>query len=112
MTQRESPEQVRTLITSNRSAAEVSPLGATYGSVISGQTNLTTGNSLDRANIPPSVLRDLWVTKFGDGWVDASDIPNDYYAVQRQLWFAGMLQKMHRPDIGREVWSITNANTR
>jgi len=68
-----------------------------------------TGRPYERAEIPPSVLRDLWITKFGNGWIDAIDIPEDYTTVQRQLWFAGLIQKMYRPDTGREVWRVSDA---
>lgn len=65
----------------------------------------------DRAEIPPTVLRDLWITKFGVDWVDAVTIGNDYEAVKQQLWYAGMLEKLFRPDLGRETWRVFNADT-
>jgi len=68
-------------------------------------------STFDRAEIPPSVLRDLWITKFGVGWVDAIDVSDDYEAVKAQLWYAGMLEKLFRPDIARETWRIFNADT-
>jgi hypothetical protein len=34
----------------------------------------------------------------------------DYMPVQQQLWFAGQIQKLYRPDVGREVWRIFDAN--
>ena len=70
---------------------------------------MTSGRPYERVEIPPSVLRDLWITKFGNGWVDAIEIPEDYSVVQRQLWFAGLIQKMYRPDTGREVWRVSDA---
>ena len=75
------------------------------GSAISGRP------PYDRAEIPPKVLRDLWVIKFGVGWVDAIDVGDDYEAVKAQLWYAGMLEKLFRPDIGRETWRVFDANT-
>ena len=132
MTQKESPEQTRTLTTSNPSAAEVSQQRAISGSVTSGLIKRITesdlfenagaissvipgvydinAQSIEQATVPPSVLRDLWVTKFGAGWTDSRDIGNDYYPIQRQLWFAGMIQKMYRSDAGREFWRIVDAN--
>jgi hypothetical protein len=110
MTKMELTEAERTLITSNQSVQEARLRQATYASVISVPINAITGSNLDRNQIPPSVLRDLWINRFGVGWVDAKDVPMDYMPVQQQLWFAGQIQKLYRPDVGREVWRIFDAN--
>lgn len=110
MTQKESTEAERTLITSNQSVQEARLRQATYASVISVPINVITGSNLDRNQIPPSVLRDLWINRFGVGWVDTKDVPMDYMPVQQQLWFAGQIQKLYRPDVGREVWRIFDAD--
>lgn len=110
MTKMELTEAERTLITSNQSVQEARLRQATYASVINAPINVITGSNLDRNQIPPSVLRDLWINRFGVGWVDTKDVPMDYMPVQQQLWFAGQIQKLYRPDVGREVWRIFDAN--
>jgi len=110
MTKMELTEAERTLITSNPSVQEARPQWAISGSVTSVSTSVITGSNLDRNQIPPSVLRDLWINRFGVGWVDTKDVPMDYMPVQQQLWFAGQIQKLYRPDVGREVWRIFDAN--
>lgn len=110
MTQKESTEAERTLTTLSLSEREANPPLAISVSVASMPTSVITGSNLDRNQIPPSVLRDLWINRFGVGWVDTKDVPMDYMPVQQQLWFAGQIQKLYRPDVGREVWRIFDAN--
>ena len=122
MTERKLIEPARILTTSNQSALEEQRQLATRASEVGVPTSLITGKTrlqgsaisgrpYDRAEIPPTVLRDLWLTKFGSGWVDAVDVGNDYEPVKQQLWYAGMLEKLFRPDIGRETWRVFNADT-
>jgi len=125
MTERKLIEPARILTTSNQSALEEQQQTATRVLEVGVPTSLITGKTrlqgsaisgrprydIDRAEIPPRVLRDLWITKFGAGWVDAVDVDNDYEAVKQQLWYAGMLEKLYRPDIGRETWRVFDANT-
>lgn len=123
MTERKLIEPARILTTSNQSVLEELQQMATRASEAGVPTSLTTaktrlqGNAIrdiprsDRAEIPPTVLRDLWITKFGVDWVDAVTIGNDYEAVKQQLWYAGMLEKLFRPDLGRETWRVFNADT-
>lgn len=110
MTKMELTEAERTLITLSPSVQEARPQWAISGSVTSVSTSVITGSNLDRNQIPPSVLRDLWINRFGIGWVDTKDVPMDYMPVQQQLWFAGQIQKLYRPDVGREVWRIFDAD--
>lgn len=125
MTKQESTAVVRTSTTSSQFAPVEQRQLATLASEAGAQINQTTvktrlqGNAisgrtlrtLERAEIPPKVLRDLWITKFGVGWVDAADVSDDYEPVKQQLWYAGMLEKLYRPDIGRETWRVFDANT-
>ena len=122
MTERKLIEPARILTTSNQSVLEELQQMATRVLEVNVPTSLTTGKTrlqggtisnrpYDRAEIPPTVLRDLWITKFGNGWVDAVTIGNDYEPVKQQLWYAGMLEKLFRPDIGRETWRVFNADT-
>lgn len=122
MTERKLIEPARILTTSNQSALEGQQQTETRVLEVGVPTSLITGRTrlqgsgardrpYDRAEIPPTVLRDLWLTKFGSGWVDAVDVGNDYEPVKQQLWYAGMLEKLFRPDIGRETWRVFNADT-
>lgn len=123
MTERKLIEPARILTTSNQSALEEQQQMETRVLEVGVPTSLITGRTRlqgsiardiprsDRAEIPPTVLRDLWLTKFGSGWVDAVDVGNDYEPVKQQLWYAGMLEKLFRPDIGRETWRVFNADT-
>lgn len=123
MTERKLIEPARILTTSNQSVLEELQQMAIRASEAGVPTSLTTAKTRlqgsvardiprsDRAEIPPTVLRDLWITKFGVDWVDAVTIGNDYEAVKQQLWYAGMLEKLFRPDIGRETWRVFNADT-
>lgn len=123
MTERKLIEPARILTTSNQSVLEELQQMAIRASEAGVPTSLTTAKTRlqgsvardiprsDRAEIPPTVLRDLWITKFGVDWVDAVTIGNDYEAVKQQLWYAGMLEKLFRPDLGRETWRVFNADT-
>ena len=61
-------------------------------------------------NVRIDSLADLWVVKHGTGWADINkDVmergsPED--EMLRELWFAGRLERMYRPDLGREVWRL------
>ena len=120
MTEKKLIEPARILTTSNQSALGEQQQQATRVYEVNVPTSLITGKQrlqgssrppYDRAEIPPTVLRDLWITKFGVDWVDAVDVGNDYEPVKQQLWYAGMLEKLFRPDIGRETWRVFNADT-
>ena len=122
MTERKLIEPARILTTSNQSALEEQQQTATRVLEVGVPTSLITGKQrlqgsgvrdrpYERAQISPTILRDLWITKFGSGWVDAVEVGNDYEPVKQQLWYAGMLEKLFRPDIGRETWRVFDADT-
>lgn len=61
-------------------------------------------------NVHIDSLADMWLVKHGTEWVDVyKEVVEKGSAEEemlRELWFAGRMERMYRPDIGREVWRI------
>ena len=59
-------------------------------------------------SIPIAQLRDLWIVKYGNAWVDVSDLDVDlfYTAVCRRLMYAGFMEKHHIPTKMESVFRI------